>query len=101
MEKFVNLDQWWNNDKCRCECRKRNECEKDYIWNLALCGCENGKYLASIMNDSTTTCDGIVKSFDEDAEARSYDEAKTIPTHFNKKKKKKKNLKDLLAFTVI
>ena len=53
------------------------------------------------MNDSTTTCDGIVKSFDEDAEARSYDEAKTIPTHFNKKKKKKRNLKDLLAFTVI
>ena len=27
-------------------------CEKDYVWNSATCNCENGKYLASIMNDS-------------------------------------------------
>ena len=24
-----NSDQWWNNDKCRCECKKRHLCEKD------------------------------------------------------------------------
>ena len=24
-----NSDQWWNNDKCRCECKKRHVCEKD------------------------------------------------------------------------
>ena len=23
-----NSDQWWNNDKCRCECYKRHVCEK-------------------------------------------------------------------------
>ena len=22
-----NSDQWWNNDKCRCECKKRHVCE--------------------------------------------------------------------------
>ena len=26
-------------------------CEKDYVWNPATCNCENGKYLASIMNE--------------------------------------------------
>ena len=26
-----NSDQWWNNDKYRCECRKRHVCEKDYV----------------------------------------------------------------------
>ena len=31
--------------------------KKDYIWNPAICSCENGKYLASIMNDSSITCD--------------------------------------------
>ena len=24
-------DQWWNNDKCLCECKK-HVCEKDYVW---------------------------------------------------------------------
>ena len=28
---------------------------KDYIWNLATCSCQNGKYLATIMDDSGTT----------------------------------------------
>ena len=23
-----NSDQWWNNDKCLCECKKRHVCEK-------------------------------------------------------------------------
>ena len=42
-----NSNQWWNNNKCRCECKKHNICEKHYIWNLATCSCENGKYLVS------------------------------------------------------
>ena len=25
--------------------------EKDYVWNIDTCNCENGKYLASIMDD--------------------------------------------------
>ena len=34
-----NSDQWWNNDKCPCECKKRRVCEKDYIWNPSTCNC--------------------------------------------------------------
>ena len=71
-----NSDQWWNNNKCRCE--KRHVCKKDYVWNPATCSCENGKYLTSIMKDSTITCDEIIKSYAE--------EAKTIPTNFAEKK---------------
>ena len=49
-----NLDQWWFKDKCHCECKKRHLCEKDYVWNPATCSCENGKYLASIMDHRIT-----------------------------------------------
>ena len=55
-----NSDQWWNNDKCLCECKKRHVCEKDYIWNPATYSCQNGKYLGSIMDDSAITCDEII-----------------------------------------
>ena len=34
-------------------------CEKDHVWNPATCNCENGKNLASIMDDSVITCDKI------------------------------------------
>ena len=47
-----NSDQWWNNNKYRCECEKSHVCGKYYVWNRAACNYENGKYLASIMNDS-------------------------------------------------
>ena len=66
--------------------------KKDYIWNHVTC-CKNGKYLASIIDDSVITCDEIL-----DAEAKFQDEeTETIPTKFNgkniaiKAKKKKKN----------
>ena len=39
-----NLDQWWNNDKSRCDCKKHHVCKKYYVWNPATCKCENGKY---------------------------------------------------------
>ena len=32
-------------------------CEIDYVWNPSKCICKNGKYLASIMDDSTIICD--------------------------------------------
>ena len=38
-----NSYQWWNNDKCQCQCKKHHVCEKDYIWNPATCSCQNGK----------------------------------------------------------
>ena len=53
--------QKWNNDKCRCECKKYLR-EKDYIWNLATCSCKSGKYLASIIDDSVITCDKIISA---------------------------------------
>ena len=56
-----NSDQWWNNDKCRCECKKHQVCEKDYVGNPATCSCENGKYLASIMDDLTIMCDEVIE----------------------------------------
>ena len=44
--------------------------------------CKNGKYLASIIDDSVITCDEIIN-----AEAKLYDEEiKTIPTNFMDKK---------------
>ena len=43
--------------------------------------CENGKYLASIIDDSVITCDEII-----DAETKSCDkERKTVTTNFNEK----------------
>ena len=55
--------------------------EKDYTWNPATCNCENGKYLASIIDDLMITCDEIIDAED---------------TNFNEKKmqlvKQKKNL---------
>ena len=61
----VNVDgtkcssnQWWDNDKCFCECKKHSVCEKDYVWNPATCNCENGKYLASIMDE--IICDEVI-----------------------------------------
>ena len=66
-----NSVQWWNNHKCRCECKKRHICKKDYIWNSAICSCENGKYLASIMDDSVIICEEIIESYDEETKTDS------------------------------
>ena len=55
--------------------------EKDYIWNPATRSFENGKHLASIIDDSVITCDEIVK------------ETKTIPTILMKKKYNMQNKK--------
>ena len=29
--KICNSDQWWNNDKCQCECKNRHVYEKGYV----------------------------------------------------------------------
>ena len=47
--KKCNSYQKWNNDK------------KNYIWNPSTCNCVNGKYLASVIDDSITTYDEITK----------------------------------------
>ena len=41
-----------------CECRKHIVCGKDYVWNPFTCNCENGTYLASIMDK--INYDGII-----------------------------------------
>ena len=71
-----NSCQWWNNKKCRCECKKHHVCEKEYAWNPSTSICENGKYLASIMDDSAIIYDKVI-----DAD----DETKTIPTNVSEK----------------
>ena len=43
-------------------------CEKDYVWNLAICSCKNGKYIAITIDDSLITYDEIIE------------EAKSVPT---------------------
>ena len=37
--RYCNSDQWWNNAKCRCECKKRHVCEKDYVLNPDTVNC--------------------------------------------------------------
>ena len=63
-----NSNQSWHNDKCRCECKKRNICEKDYIWNPTTCSCKNIKYLPIIIDNVVITFDEIIE-----AEAKSND----------------------------
>ena len=64
-ERKCNSQQWWNNNKCWCECKNHHICEKDYICNPAPYACENWKYLASIMDDSVITCDEVLESYNE------------------------------------
>ena len=87
-----NSNQWWNNDKCQCECKKHHICGKDYIWNPAPCNCKNGKYLASIIDNSVITCDKIINA-----------KTITIPTNFNEKNAiyNTKNFYILLVFLLI
>ena len=80
--------------KCQCECKKYI-CEKRLYWNPAICNCENGKYLASIMDDLVIKCDEVIKLYDE--------EIKTIPTNFNEKNItfKTQNFYILLTFLLV
>ena len=80
-----------DNHKCWCDCKKCHVSEKDYIWNPYTWSCDNGKYLASIMDDSAIMYDKVLESYNK--------ETKTIPS-FNEKKAicKTQNFHILLAF---
>ena len=54
--------------------KKQIICEIDYVWNLAIRNCGNGKYLASIMDNLAIICDEVIKWYDA--------EIKTTPTNF-------------------
>ena len=53
--------------------KKHRVCKEDHIWCPAKFSCKNGKYLASIIDDSVIMHDGIIE------------ETKTVPTNFNEK----------------
>ena len=67
-------------------CKKIHICEKDFL-EPATCNCENGKYLASIMDDSAIICDEVIQPYGEEI-------------NFNEKKAicKTQNFHILLAF---
>ena len=67
-------------------CKKHYICEKYYISNPATCRCENGKYLASIIDDSAIPCDEIIE------------ETKIVPTNFNEEKQPVKHKISKLYF---
>ena len=81
--KKCNSDQWWNNDKCQCDCKKCHVHEKKLCLESRYSSCENGKYLASIMDDSAIICDEFIYA---DMEVKSYNQEKFISTNFNDKK---------------
>ena len=58
--------------------KKHHVCKKDYIWDPATCSCQDGKYLATIMDNSAIICDEIINV---NAKAKS----KNKETNFNEK----------------
>ena len=64
-------------------------CEKDCNWNLATGSSKNGKYLASIIDDSMITCDKIINT------------TKTITANFNDKKVTCKTNKIYILLTLL
>ena len=54
--------------------------KQNHIWNPSKCSCENGKYLASIMNDSA-----IVWWSYKVIRQKSENKFQQVPTNFNKK----------------
>ena len=77
-----NSDQWWNNDKWRCECKKRHACEKGYSWNPSKCNCENEKKLASIMDNLAITCDEIIDVEETNCNEKNVTLKHKVPTFY-------------------
>ena len=46
--------------------RCAGSCNTLNVWNAATYICENGKYLASSMDDSVITCVDVIESYDEE-----------------------------------
>ena len=56
-------NQKWNNDNCRCEFKNpRKHCMyKNILFGILLhVAVKNGKYLASIIDDSVIMCDEVI-----------------------------------------
>ena len=91
-ERKPNSNQKQDNSDCQYKCTSYMWCEKDYIWNSSTCSCKNGKYLASITDNSVITRDEIIDdkwSKTLATGAKSNDEAtKSVPSNFNEKENK-------------
>ena len=83
-----NSNQKCNNDKCGCKCKIMWIQEKDYILNHVTCSCTNGKYLASIIDDSVITCDEIIdpKATSYNKETKHFQQILTKKVPFKTKK---------------
>ena len=75
---ICNDRQEWNENKCRCECKKdlvsKLACDKGYMWNPSTCSCEcdrycetgqyldykNCEYIKEIIDDLIKQCTSIV-----------------------------------------
>ena len=73
----------------------KSSCMWGYYWNPVTCSCENGKYLASIIDDSAITCEEIIESCEEGT--------KTALTNSNEKNItcKRQNFYILFTFLLI
>ena len=69
--------------------KKCHPCGKDCVWNPSICNCENGKYFASIIDNSAIMCE-VIESYEGE-------------TNFNAKKAtcETQNVYILLAFSLI
>ena len=34
MKKKCNSNQWWNNHKCQCDCKRHDICEKEILLHV-------------------------------------------------------------------
>ena len=55
-----------------------------YIWNPATYDCENGEYVANVIDNSVIPCDEIVEKKKKTLPTKSVS-TKTVPTNFNEK----------------
>ena len=66
--------QWWNNNKCRFEFKRNWFMSKRIcLESVNSCICENGKYVASIMDDSAIIWDEVLKSYDEEIYSNKFE----------------------------
>ena len=76
--RICKSDQWWNIKRCWRECKKGHVCKNKNVSDSVTFTWKNGKYLASIMDNSVIMGNEVTDSYNE--------EAKTIPTNFSGKK---------------
>ena len=66
---ICNDRQEWNENKCRCECKKdlvsKLACDKGYMWNPSTCSCECDRYCETGQYLDYKNCEYIKKIIDD------------------------------------